>query len=440
MRGVGLAHLLAIAGLHVGLVAGIVFYLSRLGMAFFPWFTLRFPIKKIAAALAFAAIVFYTLQVGAPVPTRRSLLMTGLVLAAVMLDRASLSLRTVSLAALVMLALWPFLILHPGFQLSFAAVTALIATHGLAREKGWRLFPERNGPLFFITRHIGVLVGMSATATLATLPACLFHFQEAETYSILANTLAIPLTSLFLMPLCIATDFLWPLGLAEWPLKLVEPGLGLLIDIATKIASMPGAFYKPPPMPMSYLIAASLGTCVFCFMKTRLRYAGIAVVILAVILTFFEPRADVFIPPDGRTVGWVEKDEVVLTSLDDRPNYFLAELFTSQAGLPKEAARFADAGADLRCDNRACFFSKEKQRAVWIKDQEALQIFCQTTGDFLVSTQNDEACKSRTNQITSQDLKQRGAAALYLENGKFEPHFDRKVPSHRPWNEDWVEP
>ncbi|MCB9965343.1 MAG: ComEC/Rec2 family competence protein, partial [Rhodospirillales bacterium] len=101
MRNSGLAHLLAISGLHVGLVAGFIFFLTRLGLACIADWALKYPIKKIAAFVALIFAIFYTCLVGAEVPTQRALMMTGIALFAIMIDRSPFSLRMVALAALV---------------------------------------------------------------------------------------------------------------------------------------------------------------------------------------------------------------------------------------------------------------------------------------------------------------------------------------------------
>ena len=135
LRDSGLAHLLAISGLHIGLVAGIVFFGVRAGLALVPSIALRFPIKKWAAAAAVLAALGYALVAGATVPTQRAFLMIGLVLLAVMVDRRGLTMRSVAMAATVILLFRPESLLGASFQLSFAAVTALIAVYEVFRVR-----------------------------------------------------------------------------------------------------------------------------------------------------------------------------------------------------------------------------------------------------------------------------------------------------------------
>jgi len=132
LRDASLAHLLAISGLHVGLVAGIVFFTVRGCLAAIPLFAIRWPLKQIAAIAATLAAIFYMLLVGAPVPTQRAVFMVGLVLLAVLFDRRAITLRLVALAALLVLTLRPVSLLGPSFQMSFAAVLALVVVW-----RGW---------------------------------------------------------------------------------------------------------------------------------------------------------------------------------------------------------------------------------------------------------------------------------------------------------------
>src|SRR5690606_12649297 len=135
MRASGLVHLLSISGLHMGLLAGVVFFLVRGGLALVEPLALRWPVKKIAAVAVVLATLGYLLLSGADVPTQRAFLMTGLVLLAVLLDRSALSMRLVAWAAAAILLLTPESLISASFQMSFAAVVAMIAGYEAVRER-----------------------------------------------------------------------------------------------------------------------------------------------------------------------------------------------------------------------------------------------------------------------------------------------------------------
>ena len=212
MRDSGLAHLLAISGLHVGLVAAILFFGLRAALALVPKVALRYPIKKWAAAAALVGAFGYVLISGASVSTQRAFLMVGVVLLAVMVDRTAISMRLVAWAALIVLAMAPESLLGPSFQMSFAAVVALVAAYEVLRRRlsAWR---AEAGTL----RRAGLyLVGVGITtivATAATAPFAVYHFNRFAEYGLAANLAAVPLTALWVMPWAMAAFCLMPAGL-----------------------------------------------------------------------------------------------------------------------------------------------------------------------------------------------------------------------------------
>src|SRR5450432_1732376 len=123
----GLGHVLSISGYHMAVVAGVVFFAVRALLALMPALTAGFPIKKLSAAAALAAAAFYLLLSGAEVATQRSFFMTAVVLIAVMVDRRAVTFRTLAVAAMIVLTLAPEALVHPSFQMSFAATLGLVA-------------------------------------------------------------------------------------------------------------------------------------------------------------------------------------------------------------------------------------------------------------------------------------------------------------------------
>ncbi len=210
MRDSGLAHLLAISGLHIGLVAGILFFTFRAVLALIGPLVLRYPIKKWAAAVSIAGALFYALIAGATVPSQRAFLMIALVLTAVVLDRQGLSMRMVAWAAVIVLLLQPESLLGPSFQLSFAAVAALIAAyevithHRRRRERGPSWWGRRLG------WYLGGIAITTLIAGLATGPFAIYHFNRFADYSLAANMAAVPLTALWIMPWAVAAFLLMP--------------------------------------------------------------------------------------------------------------------------------------------------------------------------------------------------------------------------------------
>ena len=252
MRDAGRAHLLAISGLHIGLVAGILFIGVRALLALVrPW-ALVYLIKKWAAAItgAFA----YALIAGATVPTLRAIMMVGLVLTAVMLDRRGLSMRLLAWAALAILILQPESLLGPSFQMSFAAVTALIAAYEFLSQRrryradGASALPPwlRKGGLYLSGVALTTVIAGAATA-----PFAMYHFNRIADYGLTANLVAVPVTAMWVTPWAVAAFLLMPSGLeAVWPAALGQ-GIEILIGVADPVSSWRGAVARVTRAPVS---------------------------------------------------------------------------------------------------------------------------------------------------------------------------------------------
>ncbi len=199
IREVGIGHLLAISGLHMALVMAGCYFVFRSVFAFFPAIALPFSSKKPAAIVALCFGIFYLILTGAPISAIRAYIMAAIFFLAIILDRQSFSLRPIAIAATIILCIDPYALLTPSFQMSFAAVTALIFffSHYPMRPSSPTHFW---GLCYNFILYILALCCSSFVAGLATMPFALYHFGYTATYSIFANMVAIPLTSFIIMP------------------------------------------------------------------------------------------------------------------------------------------------------------------------------------------------------------------------------------------------
>ncbi|MGC1351660.1 MAG: ComEC/Rec2 family competence protein [Xanthobacteraceae bacterium] len=198
----GIGHVLSISGYHMAVVAGIVFFILRASLVLIPG-SERIPVKKWTAFGALVVTALYLVLSGAEVATQRSFIMIAIVLIGVMLDRPVLTLRTITIAALVVLLLAPEAVVHPSFQMSFAATLALIAayTHGLPLTRAGLDSSLGARAALWGTNEIISLVVASLVAGLATTPYAAFHFHRIAPYGVLANLLAMPVVSAWVMPM-----------------------------------------------------------------------------------------------------------------------------------------------------------------------------------------------------------------------------------------------
>jgi competence protein ComEC len=349
LRASNLAHLLAISGLHMGLLSGFVFALVRLGIVLAPGAALRLPAKKIAAAVALAAGAAYLVLSGANVATQRAFIMTAVVLVAVMIDRPAFTLRSVALAAFVVLMLRPESLTEAGFQMSFAATTALIAVFDWLRGQAW--WRESQSARW---RYLRPLIGVSVTslvAGVATAPISAFHFNVLSRYGLIANVLAVPAMGLVVMPAAVLAALAAPLGLAGLPLAAMDAGIGYILAVAGYVAGLHGAVRPVPAGPGASLVLIALGGIVLVLVIGRARLAGLAPMAAGLMLWAAADRPDILITEDGRLFGIRTEAGRVLNSA--RGNAFAAEMWLGNDGDGAGQAAAFERAAMIRARGRA---------------------------------------------------------------------------------------
>jgi competence protein ComEC len=302
IRDSGLAHLLSVSGLHVGIVAALVFLLVRLGLGLWPWALLHLHVKKIAAVAGIIGGLGYMLLTGSEVPMQRAIAMAALFALAVVLDRTGVGLRALALAACAVLLIQPEALLGPSFQMSFAAVLALIAAWEAVR--GTWLSPRRHRRLLVRAGYgMLALAFTSLVASAATAPFTAFHFQRVQVYAIAANALAVPLTSVWVMPWGMAALALMPLGLEGLALKPMALGISGILAVAREVASWPGAAPRLPAMLGWGGAACGLGLCWLCLWRSRLRLFGVLPLALGLASPWLVRPPDILVAPDARLIA-----------------------------------------------------------------------------------------------------------------------------------------
>lgn len=303
MRDSGLAHLLAISGLHIGLVAGLLFFAVRLGLALVEPVALRYPIKKIAALSAIIGAFAYLLISGATIPTQRAFLMVSIVMLAVMIDRTAISMRLVALSAMAVLLLAPESLLSASFQMSFAAVVGLVAVYEAAAP-GMTGLRHRGGVL---GSRIGLFIAATLlttlVASLATAPFAIYHFNRIALYGLLANMVAVPVMAMWIMPLGIVSFLLMPFGLESLGLVPMGWGISSVLWIADGVAALPGSVALVPAMPTIGLAILSMGGIWLCVIRGRFRFCGLPVIAAGMLSIVATTAPDVIVNRDGDLVA-----------------------------------------------------------------------------------------------------------------------------------------
>lgn len=344
LRASNTAHLLAISGLHMGLLAGFVYAILRYGLALIPYLALRWPTRKLAAGGALAAAAGYLTLSGGNVATERAFVMAAVMLVAVMVDRRAFSLRSVALAALIVLALRPEALMGPGFQMSFAATTALVATYGVMRDQNWSL----PGP-GWLQAALGVLLS-SFIAGAATAPVGAAHFNAIAHYGLLANFLSVPLMGTVVVPAAVLAVCLAPFGLEAVGLWVMGWGIRWILWVAERVAGLEGArsFVASPDGPVLPLLA--LGALFVVLWQGRARALGVVPMGLAVLLWAASERPQVLIAEGGQLIGIMTEAGRAVSK--PRGAGFVARTWLENDGdpvpQPTAAARWADSGGVAR--------------------------------------------------------------------------------------------
>ena len=337
IRDSGLAHILAISGLHLGLFAFGLFVLVRRFFSLFPRLNQSFSVKKVAAVLALLAAFAYMLLAGATLPTQRAFVMSGLVLVAVLCDRAALSLRVVALAALVVLTLSPESIVGAGFHMSFTAAAALVAFYEAFSHSPYR---ARLHKLPFVLNSLVLLSLTTAVASLATAPFVLYHFGRIAQYGMLANLLAVPLLGAVVLPSGALALLLMPLGLESFALTVMGWGLRWILGVAEWTASLPDAVYRIEQPPLLFLVAVSAGLVFVVFGAGRkvLFRLGWMMVALAFLVWHHTPSPLALLGGEGESLWLQSKSGVYWRFGGWQESFEYGQWVQYSGGLPRRKA------------------------------------------------------------------------------------------------------
>lgn len=420
MRISGLSHLLSISGVHVSMMALLVYLPLRFFLALFPWFALRFPIKKIAAVSAITMTTLYTLLVGADAPTVRSALMTGIVFFAIVVDRRAMSLRLVALAATALMLASPSAVMGPSFQMSFAAVLAMIVVYEKRFDAALSEGVSLNLPAWLgkIPRALRDIAFTSIIATAATTPFTLYHFQTFSFYGVIANMVAIPLTSFWIMPCLLLTYCFAPFDLQGNFIEATGMGVHVLISIAQAVAHWPYAQFGLPEMKPLFFALFVSGGLWLCLWKTRLRFAGLILIGFGCLYPVYASIPDVLIADDDPVFA-VKLANNDLAVFGKRKENFMIAQWKQRLGNPQtyyySSRSLPDSGEEFLCDEEMCLFEKGGHTISFLLPQkkgdgEDPEKFCPKTEIIVAFEPRPDCIESVV--IDGLSLKEKGAHAI----------------------------
>lgn len=431
LRQSNLAHLLAISGLHMGLLTGFIFAVVRLSVAAVPYLSVRWQAKKIGAVVALLAGVAYLMISGANIATQRAFVMVGVMLIAVLLDRPAITLRAVAIAATLILIARPESLSGPGFQMSFAATTALVATfEALNRWQKWQAL--RASRFHLIAPFLSLLIA-SFVAGAATAPFSAFHFNQMAQYGLLANLLSVPVMSMIVMPFAVIAGLLSLIGAQGLPFWGMGQGIDWILGVAHWIATRDGAIMRIPSGPIWALGLFTFGALIVVLWQGKLRWIGVPVSVLALTFWAVSKRPDILITDNGRLAGIATSEGRALTR--HKGNGFAASSWLENDG-DSAVQLIAAKRFDLENDTWEQNLASGTVTYFWGKKltERQLSTSCATT-NILIAPQWKASIKGPCQAITENELRKGGAVAIWSTKAGLKTQNARQNSGTRLWNQ-----
>jgi competence protein ComEC len=435
-RASGLAHLLAVAGLHIGIVMGWTLAFSRLAFAASEYASLHWPTKKLAALAALAVGGGYMVLTGMHLPIVRSSAMACLYTIAVLAGRRAISLRGLALAAMVLMLIEPQEVPGVSFQMSFSAVLALISGYEVLRPALRSLHGTGSRRRRFAA-YLAALALTSALAGTASAPFAAYHFGRIQIYFVVANMVAVPLAALWVMPAGLIALLLLPFGL-DW-LAFVPMGWGAeaILYVARTTAAWPAATFDVPHMPPWGLAVTGLGVAWLGLWRSRLRLIGVPVIVLGLVSPLLLRPPDLMVSADGRLIG-VRVQDTVYLQLASGASKFTRDAWLQYwaAGTPRAMPKAGERidGA-VTCQQDACLLRPlPRAKAALLVRGAAHPDGCQEASVIVSAEPARGLCPRPWPALVDRfTVWRNGATAIWLDGGRARILTDRAYRGDRPW-------
>ena len=438
MRRSGLAHLLSVSGLHIAAAVGAFYLLTLRLLALNERLALRLNLVLVSAASGALAGIGYTLLTGAQVPTVRSCVAALLVLAGTAMGRDAMSLRLIATGALLVMVFRPEAVAGASFQLSFAAVTAIVAVYSLPWTK--RHFERREeGMPMRLLRGMGMLLLTGLAVELTLMPLALYHFHKAGVYGVLANLIAIPLTTFVIMPLEALALLLDSVGLGAPLWAACRWSLAALLWLAHTVANAEGAVIMAPSMSRWAFGAMIAGGLWLCLWTGRARYGGLLPFAVGVIMAANAPRPDLLITSDGRHLAVIGADGRPAL-LRERAGDFIQSVMGEAAGHDGEVL-FLDNLPGARCSRDTCVIALERGGRTWSVlatrsmqhlEYKELVAACAAVDVVVSERRLPHGCTPRWWRLDGPTLRSTGAVSIRLGDPPMVDTVAARVSKH-PW-------
>ncbi len=381
IREAGIFHIITISGVQMTLMAGIFFVGLRRLLALSPILALRYTIKHWAAAAAILGALVYDIATGSRVGTERALFMTLIMLGAVLAGRQSLSMRNLALAAALVMLVAPEAILGASFQLSFAAVAALVSVYESRADFFAARRDERAGlapagapraPIAFgqfVNRGPAALLFATLCATAATASFMAYDFHELNPYVLIGNPMTLTLIELFAVPCALFGVLLYPLGLDAIVWHYLGLGIRFVLWVARWIGTLPGATLHLnafAPWAIVFLAFAVLSAVIW--RSTLLRLTAVPLAAIGLYGALTGPGLRYRRGGERRCGGGARRRRHADHRPAAGPSAFTVEQWLAADGDARDPQQAVDAGA---CDRIGCVGILSDGRSVALVLDEA---------------------------------------------------------------------
>ncbi|MBM6581449.1 ComEC/Rec2 family competence protein [Microvirga sp. BT689] len=413
LRGAGIYHIVSISGLHMVLAAGTFFWLVRALLALAPSVALLWPVKKIAAVAAMIGATIYCVFSGSDVATERSLIMTLVMFGAVLVDRPALSIRNLSIAALIVLAREPEALLGPSFQMSFGAVAAMMALvplmHRRRAERGSVALVERG--LHWAGQAMLGLVTTTLVASIATAPFAAYHFQSLNPYGLIGNALALPLVSLVVMPSAVLGVLAYPFGLDRPVWQVMGAAVEQVLEVSAWVGGFSGSTIVVPALGVGALAFLSLGLLVLTIPASALRWLAVFPAGAGLAFAAVPHRYDIFIDREG--AGAAVRSGNGRLALVGRPSDFVVEQWLRADGDGRNTDD-SSLRRETRCDSAGCVvLTGHRWPVAFVQDYAAFEEDCRRVSVIITRLQAPSTCRPPF-LLDREALSARGATTLHF--------------------------
>ncbi len=415
-RSLGLTHILSVSGFHVGLLSFLIYYFTRLILTVVSLkrFMSPFLIRSISAVFALIVSFFYVLLTGAEPPAVRAFIMTGFIFLCFFINRQTLSVRTVFIAAFLLLCYKPVLILSVGFQLSFMAVLTLCVLVKNIQKKVNSFFSGKSFFLFILGLFL-----LNVLVTFVSFPFIAYHFHKIPLYGIIGNLILSFVFSLAIMPLLVLGIFFMPFQLDGVFFGLAENALLMVHFVGEKITQLPYLMVPISSFSIWGLLVFSFGFILFSCMNGKLKYIGVLLILLFPFSFLTYPKSDMKLGREGRLLAvktlegnWRLNESYIHKVVSD--NWLLSN------------SQVPEFYVETKVFKPDYIFIKDKKISFEPNSCEDADL------TFELTKKDYSNCP---NLISKEKLKQMGSLDLFVKKGDLIMIDFSKIDENRPWNQ-----